>query len=888
MKNSQSKLANFSLAFTNKFRATVLIWLVILSLGLFSYTTLLKREGFPPIAVPIGFISGTYFVDDAESVETDVVEPIQEAVLSQNFIVGLSSSANENSFRIIAEFEADTPAEDGIDKSRQLIERLELPENAVIQYTVIDAGKFDGQNDMLVALYTKDGADAEEIQSSAKQLADSLSHLEEVQSSEVQQIVKEVSDPISGESETRQTGFSKIGLPAGDEGLQFFNAVNIGIIGAEGIDTLTLADAVDQRIAAYNEEQSETQAIVAASFADGVRNQLDSLLSNVAVALLIVLVITAIMISWKAAIVSGIFIITVMAAILSSLYIIGYSLNTISLFALVLTLGLFVDDATIIVEALDANKNRRKRARDAVRLAIGRVGLASIAGTITTVLVFAPMLFVSGVLGDFIRILPMTVIISLLLSLILSLIIIPLLGLPLIVRSKSAQNPFTRYIERSENWLASLPHRLKEKGKHGKTVAVGMIAGSLLLVVGGIFLAGRVGFNVFPSADDADSLLISGTYTTNVTIEEAQGLVSELNTVINDVAGIDVEKVAYFGGSERGFDAQVTLKPFQSRDTAAPEYVEALKDRFFDFSSMNISVSQLDAGPPEQEYPFRVQVVSNNRDKSMQLAEDISQHLQDNNLGSSGGADLIVSDARIASPAALRQIDGEKIIEVEAKCEECSTTAFVQAAQASVENEFDSERLSNEYSLPDNTLQFDFGQESENISSFESTIVALFIAIALIYLVLVLQFNSFLQPLLILLAVPFSFIGVFGSLYITDTPISFFVMIGLIGLVGIVVNNAILLVDYANQERDAGNDTIDAITNAISLRFRALVTTTLTTFFALTPLALTDPFWKPLVYVIIFGLAASTFIIIFAFPYYYLISEKVRDWGHKHIYRSAK
>jgi multidrug efflux pump subunit AcrB len=126
------------------------------------------------------------------------------------------------------------------------------------------------------------------------------------------------------------------------------------------------------------------------------------------------------------------------------------------------------------------------------------------------------------------------------------------------------------------------------------------------------------------------------------------------------------------------------------------------------------------------------------------------------------------------------------------------------------------------------------------------------------------------------MAIPFTFLGVFGGLFYTDNALSFFVQVGLIGLIGIAVNNTILLTEYANQEKRAGVGSIDAIANAVQKRFRPLVTTTLTTVVALLPLALSDPFWEALAFTIIFGLLTSTILVVLSFPYYYLAAEWLR------------
>ena len=104
-------------------------------------------------------------------------------------------------------------------------------------------------------------------------------------------------------------------------------------------------------------------------------------------------------------------------------------------------------------------------------------------------------------------------------------------------------------------------------------------------------------------------------------------------------------------------------------------------------------------------------------------------------------------------------------------------------------------------------------------------------------------------------------------------------MVGFFALIGIAVNNTILLTDFANQSRASGKNSYEAIGDALQARFRPLVTTSLTSIVALLPLALSDPFWEALSYTLIFGLLSSTLLVIVSFPYFYLISEALRSYG---------
>ena len=165
---------------------------------------------------------------------------------------------------------------------------------------------------------------------------------------------------------------------------------------------------------------------------------------------------------------------------------------------------------------------------------------------------------------------------------------------------------------------------------------------------------------------------------------------------------------------------------------------------------------------------------------------------------------------------------------------------------------------------------------------------ATLLALVAMLILLILQFRSIIQPVLIMLAIPFGLFGVFTALRASDNPISFFVMIGLIGLVGVVVNNTILLTDAANQAWRDGATNAQSIAIAIQRRFRPLVATTATTVVGLAPLALSDPFWEALAFTIMFGLIASTILVLVSFPFYYLALVPVARWIFARIFRGGR
>ncbi len=130
----------------------------------------------------------------------------------------------------------------------------------------------------------------------------------------------------------------------------------------------------------------------------------------------------------------------------------------------------------------------------------------------------------------------------------------------------------------------------------------------------------------------------------------------------------------------------------------------------------------------------------------------------------------------------------------------------------------------------------------------------------LVFAVLVLQLGSFRQPFIILLAIPFALIGTFGGFYLFGIAFSFSAFIDIIALVGIVVNDAIVMVDTMNSYQDEGMPKRKAAAQGVSDRLRPVLTTSITTIIGLIPLALSDPTWMPLCSAIIFGLVAATAI----------------------------
>ncbi len=181
------------------------------------------------------------------------------------------------------------------------------------------------------------------------------------------------------------------------------------------------------------------------------------------------------------------------------------------------------------------------------------------------------------------------------------------------------------------------------------------------------------------------------------------------------------------------------------------------------------------------------------------------------------------------------------------------------------------------YPWPQGTSYQVGGEQENRKESFAGLAKALLVAVVGIFAVLVMQFHSFRQPLVVFAALPFALVGAILALYLTGNSFSFTAGVGLTSLVGIVVNNSIILVDYANQLRANGAGATEAMIESGQTRLMPILLTTLTTIGGLLPLTLSgSAMWAPMGWVIIGGLAVSTLLTLYVVPVLYRLLEGQR------------
>ncbi len=891
MKKSSEKLTHlqkFSLLFFKKKKFSLFAWVALLLIGLLTYTNLIQREGFPSVQVPISVVNASYFVGDKSKVDSDVTLPISNALKNVPEIKEVSATSTDNFANILITYQDNVSSADGSKIAQEKISTAKLPEQAKVEYKSIDASKFANEYNLLVGVYSTQDHTVLETTQAAKGLADYLSSVDGVASSTVISQLKVATDPRTGQEAQIQDSFDTLGVKTSDNGeIKYYSTVNIGIKFKEGQDALDASDNITKAIDAYMSKgkMEGFEAKVSADFAPMVRSQISSLQENMLEGFVIVALVSFMLVSWRAGLATALTMLTVILTTVTVLYLFGLTLNVISLFALILSLGLIVDDATIISEAIDALKNKHQERGEVVKEAIGKIARASTAGTLVTIFAFTPMLFINGILGGFIRAIPITIIISLALSLIFSLSLIPFFASGFLLskpKKEPKHNPIQKFEKFASTKLSNLVRYTSKNRKKGALITTGFILLSLAAtMIGGSYFS-KAGFDIFPKEKDSTELAVNVTFKAGSSISEAINQSQKVDQVIAKEAK-NIKQVTYSNtGSTQNAQVTIELTDLNKRDDTSVQIASRLQQSFNALKAEGIlvSASSAGAGGPSADFPLEIRVVSDNKENSKEMLADIQAKLVTANLKTPSGKEFKVVKFLPSDTGNLTQrINGKSYISLSVGFDTDSSTELIETTRKFIKDNFNAE----DYDLPKDALVTDAGFEESNQESFKSMMIAFPIMLIGMYILLAFQFKSLLQPLFIFLAIPFSFLGVGMGLYYTNNSASFFVMLGFFALIGIALNNTILITDLANQERRKGAGRIDSIASALQARFRPLLTTSITGVVALIPLALQDPFWQSLSVTLIFGLLSSTLLVILCFPYYLVAVEVLRSAGRRVI-----
>lgn len=877
-------LPRFSLFVFDRARTVAVLWLCLTVFGVFSYTTFLKREGFPSIDIPFTVMSGTYFVNDASKVDREVAKPAGDIVMKDDRVKSVATQSQGTFYSVIIQYEEGVNAENAGKELQQRIQNAGvLPQQATIAAKSPKFGFTERGDSTVISVYATGGkADTKDLAREGDKLASFLQdkQFEGVDGVSLIDPFVEGRDPRTGAVATTQTTFDRYGARTGTNN-SFFDAVSVGMTQKKGTDVIKLDEQVSTAVDEYNSQHGNSgyRATVSATYANDIKEQIGELQKALLEGLLAVLVVGSIVIALRASLITVISMITVLTITIAMLFVIGYSLNTITLFSLILCLGLIVDDTIIMIEAIDAQRRRRKDARETVHVATRKVSRAMVAATSTAILSFAPLLFVGGILGSFVRAIPVTVITSLAVSLLVALVFIPFFARYILLGKKqmgeeNLHEPAAGIEARIANFIGKPMLWAKNSKKRLFGVGITAVALGMGFVIAGALLFSKVTFNIFPPTKDTNGITVTLSFAPGTTIEQAEKLADQADTIVAQELGENFKTASYFANANtRSAVLTANIISYQERDVTSPQIVSSLQDRFAGFQGADVKVGQLDIGPPASA--FTVQIKTEDREAAMRLAKDLNAYMNGLELTRASGEKARVTTTAISDPGSFNRSGGELYVSVTANFDASDTSTLVTLAQDAVNKEFTDEKVRS-YGLEPQAMHFDLGQEGENQDSFKTLALAFPVLLFIIYVLLSLQFRSLAQPLLIFMAIPFSLFGITLGLYLTDNAFSFFSMLGFFALIGLSIKNTILLTDYANQLRREGVGAVDAAVGALAERFRPLIATSATAVVSLIPLLLSSPFWEGLVVVLMFGLLSSTFLVITVFPYYYLGAEYIR------------
>lgn len=708
-------------------------------------------------------------------------------------------------------------------------------------------------------------------------------------------------------------------------------------------------------------------------------------------ALQLVFLVMLVFVSWRAAIIASVSIPLSILVSMIYLYITGNSLNTLVLFSLVLVIGLVVDPALVVLEAIQRKIDAGLKGTRAALEAVKDIGPGLFAATLTNGIVFIPLAVVSGTLGQIFAYIPATILPALVGSYFVPLIFLTFLGAVLLRRAKNKTEDEQKNLWPFAKWLIALNTRILNSNawlRLGIIVLVtGLSVGITALLIGG----GNIKFTQFASASDSAYLQLSvttpnnlsetqkntaladafktvlnnqhtisiyplqGEYLINLTPKserpnkKANAIAKDLNTELEKLRPrIDAKTAVLSNGPPAGdYQVQLSIKTNDFANGSATartlteivtnacinnkrqflfencgnntKVVDKVLDGYADFSKTSYKVvfdtqklqqnglavesvppailagSQLRSGfPTETTEPVTtltkvdgstIEVFLNNTNTPLSTRSS----LENFQLQSPRGTQISLKDVAVieetVAQTSIGRVDGETLTRYQIGLKEGYTD---QSNAAQFENallkylqEGGKSKIEANGLKTDAITTFESGGTAEFAKSFRELGLALILAIIAVYFVLAIFMRSFTIPLVVLYTIPVTFIGIFPALALfTNGEFGFLEIIGLIILVGLVINAAIFLVDSARQQQEQGVDDKTAIARASGIRLRPVLLTKFTAVASLSPLIVTSEFYRNLAMVIVSGIVVSGFLSLITTPILYIafrrFSQKVR------------
>ena len=650
------------------------------------------------------------------------------------------------------------------------------------------------------------------------------------------------------------------------------------------------------------------------------------------------------------------------------MYLMGYTLNLMSLLGLSLVVGILVDDAIVVLENvyrhMEMGKSRVRAAFDGA----SEIGFTVTAITLVIVVVFLPIAMSSGLVSDILAQFCVTVVIATMFSLLASFTIIPWLSSRYgKLVHLTGKNVFERFIlgfekqlDRFTHWISGiLEWCLKTTLRRIMSVVVTF----LILISSFMFVAfGFIGGEFFPKMDRGQ-FLVQMELPKDASVEKTNQLTLEVEKFLrNDKEVVDM--ITTVGQQSTGFGAaQATLYQSEiqvilvdkslrdeSTDIKSAKIKRALEEKFtgVEFKTAPIGLMGADNAPIEmvvtapdnatankeanrildllKKVPGSVDAelssdsgspevqVNIDRDKMAALGLNLASVGQTMQTAFSGNTDgkfrageyeydinIRFGDAnrqsiedvrnlmftnpqgqqiRLTQFADVKMGSGPSLLERRDKSPSVKVKSKVVGRPVGdVANEWAAQFMDNEKTKPAGVSYIWSGDMENQTEGFGTLGIALLAAIVLVYLVMVTLYDSFVYPFVVLFSIPLALIGVMVILALTGNSLNIFTMLGMIMLIGLVAKNAIMIVDFTNMRKEAGETTHDALIQANHARLRPILMTTIAMIFGMIPIAIAKgagaEMNNGLAWVIIGGLTSSLFLTLIIVPVVYSLFDSI-------------
>lgn len=688
------------------------------------------------------------------------------------------------------------------------------------------------------------------------------------------------------------------------------------------------------------------QAILVHEAVGSVR---DSVLIGSVLAIIVLLLFLG---DWRATAVTAAIIPATLLTTFLLMRLAGLTLNLMTLGALAVGIGLVIDDAIVVVENVFRHLSHSEAHRVAVEKATAEITGPMISSTLTTVVVFLPLVLLTGVSGAFFTALAITLIITLIVSLVLALLVSPSLCAAFL-RTRHGAHEHGRLFER----VILLYERALRWGLRHRRI---VMAGAAVIAIVTVIMGTRLGTGFMPTMDEGAFILDYWT-PPGTSLAESDRLLRKIEAILKTTP--EVKAYSRRTGTELGFaiteanrgDFAIMLK--SSRKRNIDDIMDAVRDRIkVDAPGVDVDFVQVLqdllgdlSGAPA---PIEVKLVGENQAQINALATDVAAKMEklkgvvDVKTGivesgpelvaqiepaKAGRAgltpDLVATQANAAmfGDVVTQILSGDRQIGVRVRYLEAYRSDLAQmsalpirspagfniplAALGRIESVPGTTEIHREdqrrlvsvtarlsardlgsvirdvqdmmrgITLPANVTYVLGGQFQSQTESFRSLMIVLFLAILLVYSVMLFQFGSFTAPTAILLVMPLSLFGVTLALTLTGTLLNVSSFMGAIMLVGIMGENSILLFDQARKVEATGAPLEEAILLAGRVRLRPILMTAITAILTLLPLALGlgagAEMQKPLAIAVIGGLSFSTLFTLLLAPLLYV---SMRQW----------